>query len=51
MLTCPSSPQSQKFNYGYYVNPLTCAVFIRANYFVPTEWLKARGAKRTLADL
>lgn len=32
-------------------NPLTCAVFIRANYFVPSEWLKARGAKRTLADL
>jgi murein DD-endopeptidase MepM/ murein hydrolase activator NlpD len=32
-------------------NPATCAAFIRANYFVPSEWLRARGAKRTLADL
>lgn len=32
-------------------NPVTCAAFIRQNYFVPSEWLKARGALRTLADL
>ncbi|MFK7601905.1 M23 family metallopeptidase [Deinococcus sp. SM5_A1] len=32
-------------------DPTKCAAFIRANYFQPGEWLKARGAKRTLADL
>lgn len=35
----------------HYRDHQTCAAFIRANYHHPAEWLKGRGAKRTITDL